>query len=75
MSTFLVALGICCLAAIGMEVLLWRMCRARLAGLLFPRSADFSSLHFFSLGRLRALALLHLAFCLGILVLTYSLLW
>ena len=44
---------------LAVEILLWRLFRARIEGLILPRSSDSSSLHFFSIARVGGCAFIH----------------
>jgi len=55
------------IAILAVEILLWRLFRSRIEGLVLPRSSDSSSLHFFTIGRVGTCAFVHtmtlLIFC------------
>lgn len=57
------------------EWTLWRLFRQRIAGLLFPRDVDTSSMRFFSLVRLRLCAIIHGLFLALVLFLSFLFLW
>lgn len=65
MQLFIIAIGVS-MVIVCIELLLWRLFRTRIEGLILPRSADSSALQFFTMGRARLCALLH---TIGLLVL------
>ena len=57
------------------EGFLWMLFRKRIQGICFPRKMDVSFFRFFTLGRLRAVAISHTLFLLGAVNALYLLLW
>ncbi len=57
------------------EGFLWKLFRKRIQGICFPREMDASFFRFFTLGRLRAIAISHTLFLLGTVNALYLLLW
>jgi hypothetical protein len=58
-----------------MEFMLWRMFRAKVSTVTFPHATDHSAFAFFSVGRLRFLAMVHAVVLIVCLAITYVLLW
>ena len=75
MSLFFTITAACMIAIIAAEMMMWRLFRIRIAGLLFPRDIDASLLQFFTLPRLRFAALFHTLFLLVAVVVLFWLTW
>ncbi|MDO8649470.1 MAG: hypothetical protein Q7R81_06860 [Candidatus Peregrinibacteria bacterium] len=71
LTTFFWSAGL----VIAMELVLWKLFRRKIAGLLFPLEADQSFFRFFTLNRLRAIAVVHTIVLLVMLFLSLSFLW
>ncbi len=63
------------LVVICTELTLWLVFRRKIAGLLFPREADQSFFKFFSISRLRLVAIFHTLFLGTIAFTAFQFLW
>lgn len=57
------------------ELILWKLFRSHIEGLVFPRDTDTSSLHFFTITRLRVCALAHTIFLMTMVLLALFFFW
>ncbi len=57
------------------EVVLWMVFRHKIEGLCFPRELDQSIFRFFTLTRLRLIAILHTLFLIATFMICSSFLW
>ena len=70
--TSLIIIGVFTVAA---ELLLWIVFRRKVSNITFPHHVDESYFRFFSIMRIRIIAILHTAFLLAFIILTAILLW
>lgn len=75
MDTILIAVIGSSILIVVVEGCLWLLFRQRVQGLSFPRELDASFFRFFTLGRLRAIAIGHTLFLLGAVIALFLLLW
>lgn len=57
------------------EATLWMLFSRRAKPLDFPKQVDWSNLHFFTLGRMRAIAVVHGAVMMGAVIAVFLFLW
>lgn len=72
MLTACIIIGIILLS---IEAILWHIFTRKAAGLLLPRDTDQSYFRFFSLARMRLLAIAHSIFLMSVLILSAMFLW
>lgn len=64
MALTLIAILVASTLIVAVELILWRIFRNKIAGVLFPHDADQSALPLFTMARLEACAVLHAIFLL-----------
>lgn len=62
-------------AIVSLEWILWTIFRRKIGGLCFPRETDESLFRFFTLIRLRLIAILHTLFLVAIFMIATYFLW
>lgn len=60
---------------VTLELILWMVFHRKVEGLSFPRETDESLFRFFTVTRLRLVAILHTLFLLAVFILSSSFLW
>ena len=71
-------LTVCVIIGIGIlliEIVLWQVFRRKMEGIRFPNAADHSHFRFFSMTRMRLIAIFHTVFLLAVLVISTLFLW
>lgn len=75
MSSLFIAIGAWVLITLLLEWSMWKLFRRKFTQICLPTGSGQSLFHFFTIGRMRILAILHTILLLALIIIGHILLW